>query len=77
MQNASPLWLGQKKKKKITCRDQRMWTETADFQSRTALRRMSKPANYSSSLYEVDNYPPATVLKQTYFKEGKGQAVLQ
>ena len=56
---------------KITCGEQRTCTETADFQSRTALRRLPKPANYSSSLCKVDNYPPATGLRANLLQGSK------
>lgn len=48
-----------------------MCTETADFQSRTPLRRLPKLANYSSSLCKVRNYPPATGLRANLLQGSK------
>lgn len=56
---------------KITHGEQRTCTETADFQSGTAVHRLPKAANYSSSLCKVGNYPPATGLRANLLQGSK------
>ena len=66
MQNASQLWLGQNHlwRAKDVHRDCRFSVQDSSAQT-------AKPANYSSSLCKVRNYPPATGLRANLLQGSK------